>query len=74
MQASGVKISGVSYKDIHGTSASRVAVKFDCSSEEPCERIKMEDVKLSYKNQAPQAMCDHAGGTTLGVVQPQSCF
>ncbi|CAJ1962880.1 unnamed protein product [Sphenostylis stenocarpa] len=66
-QASGVKISDVSYKDIHGTSATLVAVKFDCSAEEPCERITMEDVKLFYKNQPPQAMCNHAGGTTIGV-------
>ncbi|XP_027331364.1 polygalacturonase-like [Abrus precatorius] len=73
-QASGVKISDVSYKDVHGTSASPVAVKFDCSSEKPCERITLEDVKLTYKNQTPQALCKHAGGTTTGTVQPRSCF
>lgn len=75
LQASGVKISDVSYKDIHGTSATQVAVKFDCSSEQPCERITLEDIRFTYKiNKAPQALCNHAGGTTLGIVQPVSCF
>ncbi|KAG4956437.1 Polygalacturonase [Glycine max] len=74
-QASGVKISDISYKDIHGTSATQVAVKFDCSSEQPCERITLEDIRFTYKiNKAPQALCNHAGGTTLGIVQPGSCF
>ncbi|KAJ9558792.1 hypothetical protein OSB04_013406 [Centaurea solstitialis] len=35
-QHSGVKISNVKYQDIHGTSATKVAVKFDCSKEYPC--------------------------------------
>ncbi|KAK7412797.1 hypothetical protein VNO78_04432 [Psophocarpus tetragonolobus] len=73
-QASGVKISDVSYKDIHGTSATQIAIKFDCSSQQPCERITLEDVKLTYKNHTPQALCNHAGGSTFGIVQPQSCF
>ncbi|XP_061366906.1 polygalacturonase-like [Gastrolobium bilobum] len=73
-QASGVKVSDVSYKDIHGTSATKVAVKFDCSSKHPCKRIRLEDVKLTYKSQTPQALCKHAAGTAFGVVQPESCF
>ncbi|KAI6699030.1 hypothetical protein NL676_019149 [Syzygium grande] len=35
-QFSGVKISDVTYHDIHGTSATEVAVKFDCSPKNPC--------------------------------------
>ncbi|RDX77696.1 hypothetical protein CR513_42136, partial [Mucuna pruriens] len=66
-QASGVKISDISYKDIHGTSATLVAVKFECSSQDPCERIRLEDVKLTYKNQATRALCNHADGTALGI-------
>lgn len=73
-QVSGVKISDVTYQDIHGTSATEVAVKFDCSSKYPCSNIKMEDVKLTYKNQAAEASCSHAAGTSAGTVQPTSCL
>ncbi|KAK7331244.1 hypothetical protein VNO77_25463 [Canavalia gladiata] len=73
-QPSGVKISDVSYKDIHGTSATRVAVKFECSPEHTCKGITMEDLKLTYKNQVPQALCKHVVGTALGIVQPKSCL
>ncbi|KAM3750011.1 hypothetical protein ACB098_04G005000 [Castanea mollissima] len=73
-QASGVKISGVTYQDIHGTSATEVAVKFDCSPGNPCSKIRLEDVKLTYKNQVAQASCSHAAGTSTGFVQPTSCL
>lgn len=64
----------MTYEDIHGTSATEVAVKFDCSPEHPCSEIKLEDVKLTYKNQAAESSCSHADGTTEGVVQPTSCL
>ncbi|KAF7842510.1 polygalacturonase-like [Senna tora] len=73
-QASGVKIRDVTYKDIHGTSASQVAIKFDCSSKHSCKRIRLEDVKLTYKKQAARALCNHAGGTASPSVQPESCL
>ncbi|TXG72982.1 hypothetical protein EZV62_001561 [Acer yangbiense] len=73
-QNSGVKISDVTYEDIHGTSATEVAVKFDCSSKNPCSNIKLEDVKLTYKNQQASASCIHADGSADGVVQPGSCL
>ncbi|KAL4631859.1 hypothetical protein ACB092_04G008000 [Castanea dentata] len=73
-QASGVKISGVTYQDIHGTSATEVAMKFDCSPGNPCSKIRLEDVKLTYKNQVAQASCSHAAGTSTGFVQPTSCL
>ncbi|GMY33047.1 polygalacturonase-like [Fagus crenata] len=73
-QVSGIKISDVTYQDIHGTSATEVAVKFDCSSRNPCSNIRLEDVKLTYKNQAAEASCNHAAGTSSGFVQPTSCL
>ncbi|KAL0341388.1 UNVERIFIED_CONTAM: Polygalacturonase [Sesamum radiatum] len=73
-QVSGVKISDVSYQDIQGTSATQVAVKFDCSKTSPCQGIRLENVKLSYKNQAAEASCSNAAGTTAGVIQPSSCL
>lgn len=60
---------------MHGTSATKVAVKFDCSKKYPCRGIKMQDVNLSFKNQLPaSAYCVNAAGTTSGVMKPTSCF
>jgi polygalacturonase len=73
-QVSGVKISDVTYQDIHGSSATEVAVKFDCSPGNPCSRIRLENVKLTYQNQAAAASCSHAVGTSSGLVQPTSCL
>ncbi|KAJ4723877.1 Polygalacturonase [Melia azedarach] len=73
-QASGVKISDVTYEDIHGTSATEVGIKFDCSSKNPCSGISLEDVKLTYKNQPAEASCSHADGSASGLVQPTSCL
>ncbi|XP_038712728.1 polygalacturonase-like [Tripterygium wilfordii] len=67
-EASGVKISDVVYQDIHGSSATEVAVKLDCSNKNPCSGITMEDVKLTYKNKPAQASCVNAGGTDSGPV------
>ena len=75
LQASGIKISNVTYKDIHGTSATQVAVKFDCSKKHPCTGIRLEDVKLTYRNRLAYASCRNVDGTASGTsVQPQSCL
>ncbi|XP_045792169.1 polygalacturonase-like [Trifolium pratense] len=50
-QASGIKISNIMYQNIHGTSATEVGVKFDCSPTNPCTGICLEDVMLTYENQ-----------------------
>lgn len=62
------------YQDVHGTSATSVAVKFDCSKKYPCSGIKLVDVNLSYKDQTAQASCSNVGGTSSGVVKPSSCL
>ncbi|XP_030494484.2 polygalacturonase [Cannabis sativa] len=74
-QVSGVEISNVSYQDVHGSSATEVAVNFDCSSKNPCSGIKLQDVKLTYNNnKAAVASCAHADGSAYGLVQPSSCL
>lgn len=64
----------MTYQDIHGTSATEVAVKLDCSSKNPCTGINLEDVKLTYKNQPAEASCINADGLATGFVQPNSCL
>ncbi|XP_062088652.1 polygalacturonase-like [Humulus lupulus] len=77
-KVSGVKVSDVTYQDIHGTSATEVAVKFDCSAVNPCSRIQLQDVKLTFNNNnritTAQASCSHAAGTASGMIQPSSCL
>ncbi|XP_057489591.1 polygalacturonase-like [Actinidia eriantha] len=73
-QVSGVRISDVTYQDIHGSSATEVAVEFDCSKEYPCSGITLEDVNLTYENKAAEASCVNAGGSASGLVKPSSCF
>ncbi|KAH9782615.1 Pectin lyase-like superfamily protein [Citrus sinensis] len=73
-KASGVKISDVTYQDIHGTSVTKVVVKIDCSQKYPCSGIKFEDVKLIYKNQPAEASCRNADVSASGFVQPNSCL
>ncbi|OIS96333.1 polygalacturonase, partial [Nicotiana attenuata] len=61
-QGSGIKISDITYQDIHGTSATEVGVKFDCSKVNPCSGITLENVNLSYNNHPAEASCVNAGG------------
>ncbi|KAL4193802.1 hypothetical protein AMTRI_Chr06g178760 [Amborella trichopoda] len=73
-QISGVQISGVTYKNVTGTSTTEVAMTFDCSASNPCREIELEDVDLTYKYQKAQASCIYAEGTAAGVVTPPSCL
>ncbi|KAI3848295.1 hypothetical protein MKX03_003063 [Papaver bracteatum] len=73
-QISGIQISDVHYKDITGTSATRVAVNFDCSSKKPCKDITLENIKLTYRNQPAHATCINADGSASGFVEPASCL
>ncbi|XP_031263602.1 polygalacturonase-like [Pistacia vera] len=73
-QVSGVKISDVMYQDIRGTSATAVAIKFDCSTKYPCTGIRLQNVNLTYLNQVAQSSCNNVIGKTLGLVKPNSCL
>lgn len=73
-QSSGVKISGVTYKNIRGTSATKEAVTFDCSKSNPCTGIRLQDINLMYMNKATTSSCSNIRGTSTGVLVPQSCL
>ncbi|KAJ0972226.1 hypothetical protein J5N97_020185 [Dioscorea zingiberensis] len=73
--SSGVKISGVTYNDIRGSSATQVAVNFDCSPSNPCSGIELEDIKLTYGGNKPaESSCENVDGTASGFVVPPSCL
>lgn len=73
-QNSGVKISQVTYSDIQGSSASQVAMNFDCSASNPCSGIELQDIKLTYGDQQAKSSCSHADGTASGFIVPPSCL
>ncbi|XP_010264368.1 PREDICTED: polygalacturonase-like [Nelumbo nucifera] len=73
-QDSGVQISGISYRDIKGTSATKVAVKFDCSPTAPCKDIGLQDINLTYQSKPAQSSCQNARGVAHGVIVPPSCL
>ncbi|KAK7304125.1 hypothetical protein RJT34_15190 [Clitoria ternatea] len=73
-QTSGIKISQVAYMNIHGSSATPEAVTFDCSPSNPCEGIKLQDINLTYNNEAATSSCKNIGGTSSGTLAPESCL
>ncbi|XP_065864278.1 polygalacturonase-like [Euphorbia lathyris] len=73
-QQSGIQVSDIRYNNIRGTSATQVAVKFDCSKKYPCRRIQLENVGLTYNSRPANAICHNADGSFLGFVEPSSCL
>ncbi|KAK2975013.1 hypothetical protein RJ640_000219 [Escallonia rubra] len=71
--SSGVKISDVTYQDIHGTSATEVGVKFDCSRSNPCSGVILDGVKLTYMNKPAEGYCLYAG-VQVEDVQATNCL
>ncbi|XP_074569184.1 polygalacturonase-like [Curcuma longa] len=74
-QSSGIRIGQVSYVDIQGSSATPVAVKFDCSPTNPCKGLDLRDIKLTYLgNKQAEAYCKNAQGSSAGTMTPPSCI
>ena len=71
-----VQIHDVKYRNIRGTSSSKLAVAFDCSKSKPCEKIELDQINLSYHGvEGPVASsCINAKGIANGLQQPQSCI
>uniref|UniRef100_A0A0D3GNK1 endo-polygalacturonase n=2 Tax=Oryza TaxID=4527 RepID=A0A0D3GNK1_9ORYZ len=74
-QTSAVQISNVVFKNIRGTSASKEAIKLDCSRNVPCQGITLNDVKLTVKGGGGDAKstCRNAKWKKSGTVVPQPC-
>ncbi|OVA20966.1 Glycoside hydrolase [Macleaya cordata] len=70
-QESAVQVKDVVYKNIRGTSASDVAVKFDCSKGYPCRGVVLQNINLVREggNQA-KALCKSVKLTKIGGVTP----
>ncbi|KAE9616375.1 hypothetical protein Lal_00035073 [Lupinus albus] len=72
-QVSGVQLSKVLYQNIRGTSASEVAIKFECSKSVPCREIYVEDVILEAESGSGGtiATCENVRYVNRGKFFPQ---
>ncbi|KAK1386630.1 Endo-polygalacturonidase [Heracleum sosnowskyi] len=71
-QKSAVLVKNVVYQNITGTSATDVAIKFDCSQSHPCEEIVLRNVKLrAQKDEVVQAICNNVELEQIGTVSPR---
>ncbi|KAK3184483.1 hypothetical protein Dsin_031769 [Dipteronia sinensis] len=71
-----VKISGVTFKNIKGTSSTPIAVKLSCSSGFPCQGVEIADIDLTYTGkEAPAALsqCINVQPKVSGKMNPPAC-
>ncbi|XVE68437.1 hypothetical protein DITRI_Ditri09bG0068700 [Diplodiscus trichospermus] len=73
-QVSGVKITDIVYQGIRGTSSTPVAIKFDCSAENPCTGIRLQNVNLTYMKKAAESSCSNVVGKAFDLVLSNSCL
>lgn len=76
MQApSKVKISEVSFKGIHGTSSTKVAIKIACSKGIPCQNVELNDINLQYHGPDGNGVsqCVNVLPTMNGQIFPPAC-
>ncbi|KAL1191232.1 Polygalacturonase [Cardamine amara subsp. amara] len=73
-QSSGVKISGVTFANIKGTSSTPIAMTLDCSGSNHCTGIRLQDIKLTYMRRSSASSCRNAHGRASGVMVPRNCM
>ncbi|KAE8039029.1 hypothetical protein FH972_011478 [Carpinus fangiana] len=70
-----VKISNVSYKNIRGTSRTKVAVKIVCSKALPCQNVELTGIDLKYngKDGPATSRCVNVNPIIGGHQNPPAC-
>jgi galacturan 1,4-alpha-galacturonidase len=71
-----VEISNVSFKNIHGSSNTQVAISLKCSAKYPCKGITMENIDL-WQNRGVGKLinlCSNVKGASYGKQNPPSCL
>ncbi|CAA7387972.1 unnamed protein product [Spirodela intermedia] len=73
-QKSAVAVSGVTFKNVRGTSATAVAMDFDCSRTVPCRGITLQDVHLvTASGASAKGFCRNVSLSKYGTVVPSTC-
>ncbi|CAN8318300.1 unnamed protein product [Cochlearia groenlandica] len=73
-QSSGVKISGVTFANIKGTSTKPMAMKLDCSGSNHCTGIRLQNINLTYMRKSSSSYCKNVHGKASGVMVPRNCM
>ncbi|KAG6582328.1 putative polygalacturonase, partial [Cucurbita argyrosperma subsp. sororia] len=70
-----IKVSDVTYRDVHGTSANEKAITLDCSRAR-CTNIIMEEVNIttSTSDEEAKSFCQNADGESTSTVPPVPCL
>ncbi|XP_051123542.1 probable polygalacturonase At1g80170 [Andrographis paniculata] len=73
-QTSAVEISQIYYRNISGTSRSKIAMKFSCSDTVPCTRLFLNTVDLRRGEDCAEeeTYCNSAFGFTSGHIHPSA--
>lgn len=76
LQTSAVSIEKISFVNVHGTSATKQAIKISCSDASPCRDIVLQDIDLepSEGDGYTESFCWEAYGSSSGQVYPPSCL
>ncbi|KAJ6417881.1 hypothetical protein OIU84_001296 [Salix udensis] len=72
----GIKISDVTYRNVHGSSADEVAITLDCAGKAACTNIVMDNVNIISSNPGKQirASCNNAKGTAISASPIVPCL
>ncbi|XP_057790087.1 polygalacturonase QRT2-like [Salvia miltiorrhiza] len=74
-EKSAVQVENVVYRNIKGTSASKVAINLNCSESVPCKNVVLQNVMLSaqQKGDKVEASCNHLAMQTNNLNSLPSC-
>lgn len=67
-----MEVSGITYKNITGTSKTQIAMKFACSDTVPCTYIILNNIKLQSEDGDEETYCNNAWGLVHGHVHPSA--
>lgn len=75
MQKSAVQVENVAFRNIRGTSASKVAINLNCSESVPCKNVVLQNVLLTaqQKGEKVEAACNHLAMQTTKLNSLPSC-
>ncbi|KAI5428732.1 polygalacturonase [Lathyrus oleraceus] len=61
-----IKISKVSFKNVHGTSKTPEGVIFICSSGVPCDEVELNNIDLTFNGAPTKAKCSNVRPIVIG--------
>lgn len=70
-----MRVEGISFRGIIGTSATDEAIRFACSDRYSCKRMYLENIRLvTTTGTDTNSFCWEAYGMSSGTVYPPSCI